>query len=89
MKNKGFTLIELIIVIAIIGIVLSIAAGLIERYWPGSSENSTEYHQEVWQEPTPVKTCVNGYWVVGSGSTAFQPKDNQGNFLTCEEDSRE
>lgn len=86
MRRNGFTIIELMIVIAIIGILLSIIAPFVT----GDSDRIRELSQpeqptivQPWQEPSK-ESCVGGYKVATVGSNSFQILDENGNGIKCE-----
>jgi len=78
MKSKGFTLIELMIVLAIIFIIASVAYPLLF-----GSKSTSDYgipQGEVHvQQPASVYSCVNGVLVNGAG----EPFVQNGAAVTC------
>lgn len=84
MKNKGFTLIELMIVVAIVGIFLAVVSSALF----GSSAQSAgdEYNTPpVVQAPSPPQTvCHDGYKMIVNPGAMTQMRDDQGNGIPCE-----
>ena len=67
-KQTGFTLIELMIVIAILGIIASVVAPLIANKGSIGGRASDQYlpPAHVVQPTGPAPTCVNGFLMRGS-----------------------
>ena len=86
MKNKGFTLIELMIIIAIMGI---IAAVVVSAYRSGKYNETSpkkDENQNIsfgFNGTTEVR-CISGYkFVIGSRGDTTQILDSQGHGVSC------
>ena len=83
MKSKGFTLIELMIVIAIIGIVISIALNLASpEVASRSGANKSSSSSGTVVSRTEMK-CVNGLLFKFENGTATEAKDSAGKGVKC------
>jgi prepilin-type N-terminal cleavage/methylation domain-containing protein len=79
MKQKGFTLIELMIVLAILGIVIAVAAPVILGHTPGSNAS---YGVNGLVE----SRCVDGLkFIVDNRGHATQVMDTLGHGVPCSE----
>lgn len=84
MKNKGVTLIEIIIVLAIIGILLSIAIPVV------NGKSKPRPSQVVFVEPPPVdatpsltEECVGGFAFIRGEGTLIQKLGTDGLPAQC------
>lgn len=75
MKCKGFTLIELMIVLAIIGILVSAVAGHIQKPNPNLSTGAMG---------TVETRCISGYKYVVTSAGAQQVLSEVGKGVSCE-----
>lgn len=80
MNNKGFTMIEALIVIAIVGIIAAIAVPLVIGISPLSKGNIS-----FGLNGATETRCINGYlFVVGADGGARQVLDEFGKGTRCE-----
>ena len=81
MKNKGFTLIELMIVVAIIGVIASVVLPILTT---NSSSGFAGPSASASYQPTAYERCLGGIRIVQNpdGST-YQLKDASGNGIKC------
>jgi type IV pilus assembly protein PilA len=80
-KNKGFTLIELMIVVTVIGVLASIALPQYQTYI--SRAQVTRVMSEVAALRTAVETCVvQGHTSVGSGNLQCDPGATGSSLMT-------
>ncbi len=79
-KNKGFTLIELMIVIAIIGILAAIAIPQYQNYVARSQ--TTRVYAELADLRNTVEDCLtNGKTAIGTGANECDPRATASNML--------
>lgn len=80
-SNKGFTLIELMIVIAIIGILAAIAIPQYQNYIARSQ--ATRVHAELADLRNTVEDCINnGKTAIGTGGGDCDPRSSASNILS-------
>lgn len=89
MKSKGFTLIELMIVIAIIGIVAAIFAPALSGKKADTSYTTRNYGNAqpyVVQPPQPASTkCIGGFlFSIDASGEAKPATDAQGRAVKCD-----
>ena len=85
-KSNGFTVIELLIVLAFIGIIANVVISAVQNFKESGNLVEPATTQQVWVPPS-TRMCVAGYWVVQSETgEIFQPTDDQGNTLSCRVD---
>lgn len=79
-NSKGFTLIELMIVIAILGILAAFAVPWFQRYAVKTQVNRIMY--EAGQLRASIEYCLNnGYTILGSGANLCNPGANPSDLL--------
>ena len=83
MKN-GFTLIELMIVLAIIGIIMSVAVSILKEVGVIRSSNVsvTGAPYPAYPQSDTSTKCISGYLFVTGGSSPVQVMDN-GSAVKC------
>jgi prepilin-type N-terminal cleavage/methylation domain-containing protein len=82
MKTRGFTLIELIIVIAILGILLSIAIPAITGEKPKHSSIGGPSINAATLIPSPIR-CIDGFKFIQDTAGTRQILDEQGHGVRC------
>lgn len=84
MRRNGFTLIELMIIVAFVGILLAFAIPAF-RETPNPSHHTTARQETVssWNEPSS-SVCIEGFKFVKAGASITQILDQNGNGVACE-----
>lgn len=87
MKSRGFTLIEAMIVVAIIGILLAITIPALQGY--NARKNSRggggDYVAQPASRPDSVLTCREGFAFVKEMGGDWKPHtDGRGNAVKCQ-----
>ena len=84
MKKNGFTLIELIVLLVIIGIAFSVGFGIYKAGGGESSINCGESSINFGINGITETRCIGGYkFIVGNGGQARQIMDSYGKGIPC------
>lgn len=82
MKNKGFTLIELMIIIGIMGIIAAVAVSY--KYGETLPKKHENRNISFGFNGTTEVRCISGYkFVIGSRGDTTQILDSQGHGVSC------